>query len=375
MELPFLSLSKQKRTIPIEYTSPAGTHIFIDAPARTGIANIYDWDLIIYLVAVIRQRVDNGEEVENMIEFAPGDFLDTVRRPNTKQYQEGIVQSLRRLHATSITTNVRQQDQETSSKKEEAFHWVTGYSHTTKTINAANGPKEIVQNYRVELCPWLFKAAKNHKIILSLDEDYFLLTGGYERWLYRIVRKSAGYGAWTWRLRTLFDRSGVLEPQRLEGKNKETDKEFQKRRRETYKRFAYDIRRIVKDNDPETIKAKAKQAEAEGKKPKAPIPGYILSLKLVEGEYHLTAKAIETQGARAPLVDGEDTHRMRAGAFAIDFETEDAARARCIAVGADYYAILEDWKKSTLKNRMTLKNPNKAFLAYVKKACANASGR
>lgn len=365
MELPFLSLSKHKRTTPIAYTSPKGARIFVDAPPSTGIANIYDWDLIIYLVAVIRQRTDAGEDVTNLIEFAPGDFLDTVRRPNTKQYQDGILQSLKRLQATSITTNIREEDQEATTKTEKAFSWINDYEHVTKTIHTKNGPKEIIQNYRVELCSWLYQAAIKHQLILSIDEDYFLLTGGYERWLYRIVRKSAGNDTWTWKLRTLFERSGVLEPQRLEGKTKETDEEFQKRRRDTYKRFAYDIRRIVKDNDPEKIR---KDMEA-GKKVKAPIPGYRLSMKPVKNDYLLEARAIETSDFRAPMVTGETTHRMRAGAFAIDYETEDEARAKCIKAGLDYYAIFEEWKASTLKNKVTIKNPNLAFLAYVKRCC------
>lgn len=86
----------------------------------------------------------------------------------------------------------------------------------------------------------------------------------------------------------------------------------------------------------------------------------------MKGEYHLTAKAIETKSFRAPMLPDENTHRMRAGSFVLYFETEDQAKRVCIAAGLDCCGVLEEWKASTLKNRMNLDNPNKAFLGCVK---------
>jgi plasmid replication initiation protein len=53
----------------------------------------------------------------------------------------------------------------------------------------------------------------NCSLVLSLHRDYFLLTGGIERWLYRFVRKGAGRnrGGWRWRMRTLHERSGTTQ--------------------------------------------------------------------------------------------------------------------------------------------------------------------
>jgi len=48
--------------------------------------------------------------------------------------------------------------------------------------------------------------------------DYFQLTGGLERWLYRLARKAvpdkAEVPAIPFRMETLYERSGVIEPQR-----------------------------------------------------------------------------------------------------------------------------------------------------------------
>jgi plasmid replication initiation protein len=46
--------------------------------------------------------------------------------------------------------------------------------------------------------------------VLTIHEDYFLLTGGIERWLYRVARKHAGQqeGGWQFTMRQLYEKSG-----------------------------------------------------------------------------------------------------------------------------------------------------------------------
>lgn len=343
MELPFLSLSKQKRVKPIEYESRNGRKITVEGTPRIGIANIYDWDIIIYLVSVIRECLDDGKEVSQRIIFTPGDYLDAVRRPNTKHYQDGIGASLRRLKHTVVTTNIRMEDQEGGFKEERGFSWVNDYRVKTRMIRTSDGLKEIVEHYEVELCTWLYRAAVDKGLILSFDRDYFLLTGGYERWLYRLIRKSAGHTSWTWSLRSLYARSG-------EG--------------ESYKKFAYRIRQIVQDNEP------PKEGDTEHK---PPIPGYILSLEVENGEYNLKAKAIETRDIRARILPGETTHRRKAGSLALDYETEDAAKKICRSARLDYHSLEAEWRASTIKNGLKLENPNRAFLAYVRKAASRST--
>jgi plasmid replication initiation protein len=45
---------------------------------------------------------------------------------------------------------------------------------------------------------------------LTIHEDYFLLTGGIERWLYRVARKHAGAQrhGWGFTMRQLYEKSG-----------------------------------------------------------------------------------------------------------------------------------------------------------------------
>ena len=63
--------------------------------------------------------------------------------------------------------------------------------------------------------------------MLTIDRAYFDLTGGLERWLYRIVRKHGGRqsGGWSFDFVHLHAKSGSLSP---------------------LKHFAYDLREIVR---------------------------------------------------------------------------------------------------------------------------------
>src|SRR6202453_3164388 len=65
------------------------------------------------------------------------------------------------------------------------------------------------------------------RIVLTIDRAYFDLTGGLERWLYRLVRKHGGRqeGGWGFDFKQLHAKSGSLSP---------------------LKHFAYDLREIVR---------------------------------------------------------------------------------------------------------------------------------
>ena len=66
--------------------------------------------------------------------------------------------------------------------------------------------------------PWLYNAILRQREILAVHPDYFKLTGGLERWLYRLARKAvpdkAEVPAIPFRMDTLYERSGVIEPKR-----------------------------------------------------------------------------------------------------------------------------------------------------------------
>src|SRR4029077_7251630 len=74
---------------------------------------------------------------------------------------------------------------------------------------------------------WFYNAVLDDALILTIDRAYFALTGGLERWLYRLVRKHGGrqHFGWSFDLAHLHAKSGSLSP---------------------LKHFAYDLREIVR---------------------------------------------------------------------------------------------------------------------------------
>jgi hypothetical protein len=78
---------------------------------------------------------------------------------------------------------------------------------------------------------WFYRGVTEDGGVLSIDPAYFSITGGRERWLYRVARKHAGgngVDGFAISMPILFEKSGA------EG---------------TYRRFKFEILRIVKRND------------------------------------------------------------------------------------------------------------------------------
>jgi plasmid replication initiation protein len=72
--------------------------------------------------------------------------------------------------------------------------------------------------WEIELPPWLYHVILRRRDILAVHPDYFRLTGGLERWLYRLARKAvpekAEPPAISFRMATLHRQSGMTRPQR-----------------------------------------------------------------------------------------------------------------------------------------------------------------
>ncbi len=94
---------------------------------------------------------------------------------------------------------------------------------------------------------WFYAGVMEQALVLTIDRSYFALTGGIERWLYRIVRKHGGRqaGGWSFDLAHLHLKSGSLSPR---------------------KRFTFELRAIVR---------------------RQPLPGYRLTLETELGRERL----------------------------------------------------------------------------------------
>ncbi len=201
MAYPLLSLEK-RRTAPIEYARN-GVSIEVHSPAKFGLATIWDWDLIIFAASHLNQAIEDGRKPAPRISFVPYDCLRQIGRPIGGAHYKMLAEAIRRLRATTIITNVRfddavEEDGDVVPGEERPFSWLTDYRlpkkyrprvYTTPddithiTPQDHKGEPDPRQPWEIKLSPWLYRAIVRQRDLLAVHPDYFLLTGGVERWL------------------------------------------------------------------------------------------------------------------------------------------------------------------------------------------------
>jgi plasmid replication initiation protein len=201
MILPTLSLSKAKRIAPIEWSSADGsTWVKVYPHAEYGIATIWDYDVILWAVSQLNEAVEHGIEPRPTIRFMPHELLRSIgRATGGLQYQQ-LQAALTRLRGTTIHTNVRG----SGRKKVAVFGWLEDW---TDVIDEATG---LSRGMSLTVPRWIFDGVVRERAVLSIPPAYFDLTGGIERWLFRLGRKMVGHQADGWRFSVshLWERSG-----------------------------------------------------------------------------------------------------------------------------------------------------------------------
>ena len=224
MGYPFVALQK-RRTTAIRY-SDADVWLMVSAAPEFGIATIWDWDVMIFAASHINEAIESRRQISPRITFVPHDCLKQIGRPIGGRSYQLLADAIRRLHATSVITDIREADQ-SETGEEQGFHWLTGYRlpkkycrHYTTPDNITHitprdstGEADPTRPWVIELPPWIYNAIVRRGDILAVHPDYFQLTGGLERWLYRLARKAvpdkAEPPAIRFKMETLHARAGV----------------------------------------------------------------------------------------------------------------------------------------------------------------------
>jgi plasmid replication initiation protein len=223
MERPFFSLSKSKRMKPIEYVNENdGIFVTVQPHQDYGMATIWDADILIWAASVLADMKNRGtNDIPRELKFQPHDLLRAISRSTGGRDYAQLRDALERLKTTAVTTNVRV----LRGKKNVMFSWIDGWE------DLIDAQTKESRGMSITVSDWFYKGVTEDGGILSIDPAYFSITGGRERWLYRVARKHAGgNGAdgFAISMPVLFDKSGA------EG---------------TYRRFKFEILRIVQRND------------------------------------------------------------------------------------------------------------------------------
>lgn len=229
---PFFALGKRPRFEPIVYQAK-DVEIMITGAKPDGIATIWDADILMWVISQVIEARDRGEETSQQIYFTPYDCLRGIyRRTSGYEYQQ-VMKAIRRLHGTTVRTNIRKSDDMPLSpsdrnRLEVGFHWLESYGIQYVERNG----KKIPQGVTAILPNWLYRAVIRQRNVLTIDDRYFSIKGGIERVLYLIARKHVGMQqAWGATMKELYRKTGSDAP---------------------FKNFAITVRKLVeRDSLPE----------------------------------------------------------------------------------------------------------------------------
>lgn len=235
MAWPFFSLAKSKRVTPIDFHM-GDTWIVVEATPEHGMATIWDADVLIWAASQIVEARDAGRQTSRLMATTPHEILTFIGRGTGRDNYDRLKAALDRLQSTTIATSIRQPLQ----RRRHRFSWINEWKERLDGDGRPLGIEMIVPD-------WFFAGVMDQALVLTIDRAYFDLTGGIERWLYRIVRKHGGRqtGGWSFDLAHLHLKSGVLSP---------------------LKRFSFELRGIVR---------------------RQPLPGYRLALETELGRERL----------------------------------------------------------------------------------------
>lgn len=220
MEFPFVALSKD-RINPLVYESEDKTQkVVISGHRGHFLASIYDWDIILVVAGKIQEILNKSEIPSHNVIIPRHELLKTLGKQGGKKEQKDLEKSLQRLQLTGITTTVNNKDY----RYKAGFGFIDSWGYLER-----KNDREI-KNVKITLSPWLYELCCAKGNLLKSHRDYFELTSGLKRFLYRTARKHAGNNkdGWEFSLEKLYEKSG-------------SEREF--------KKFKSDLKVAVIEND------------------------------------------------------------------------------------------------------------------------------
>ena len=234
MAYPFFSLAKSHRTTPIDFRA-GDVAIRVEAVPEHGMATIWDADVLIWAASQIVEARDAGLRTSRLMAATPYEILTFTGRGTSLRDYQRLKAALDRL-------------QSTHGRRRRIAPDPPKARGCIASPGSTNGPSAPTRNGHpggIELIvpDWFYRAVLDDALVLTIDRAYFDLTGGMERWLYRLVRKHGGRqrNGWRFDFRHLHLKSGSLSP---------------------FKRFAFELRDIIR---------------------RQPLPGYSLSVEVEIG--------------------------------------------------------------------------------------------
>ncbi|KZE34494.1 replication initiator protein A [Chelatococcus daeguensis] len=198
MERPFFSLAKRPRTTPILYRA-AEVEVQVFAMPEHGMATIWDADVLIWAASQIVAAENNGLTTSRFFRFMPYQLLRAIGRATGNREYLLLKAALGRLQSTVIAATIRNG----RHWRRRQFSWINEWEEMTTRAGRVEGMEFVLPE-------WFYNSVIDRSLVLTIDPAYFRLTGGIERWLYRVARKHAGHQpeGWAFEISHLHQKSG-----------------------------------------------------------------------------------------------------------------------------------------------------------------------
>jgi plasmid replication initiation protein len=133
------------------------------------------------------------------MQATPYEILRFIGRGKSLRDYQRLKAALDRLQSTTVATSIR----ETTGRRLHRFSWINEWKELADASGTPLGIELILPD-------WFYAGVLDAALVLTIDPAYFRLTGGIERWLYRLARKHGGKQAYGWQFdfRYLHQKSG-----------------------------------------------------------------------------------------------------------------------------------------------------------------------
>jgi len=217
MGVPFLALSKN-RTKPIVYESKDGKiKVKISAHREHYVASIYDWDIIQLISGKMQEMINSSSDIPpRTLIIARHKLIKSLHKHDVRKTAKEIEASLSRLNSTLIETTIRNEDY----RYKGGFGFLDSWGYTER---------KDIKEFRITLSQWLYDGICKKGALLRVSQEYFDITSGLKKFLYRTARKHVGNNEhWEFSIEELYKKSS-------------SEREFRK--------FKHDLKKAIIDND------------------------------------------------------------------------------------------------------------------------------
>lgn len=205
MDIAIFRLSKKNQRVGevIRYELLDG-HVEVSSGAF-GMATVWDYDIVLMMVSHLNQAMNRyrdgaGDKPGKIFRPHASEILKFTRRGNGSRQAQEIEAALDRLQTTRIKTVRMKADLRTT----EAEGLITRYRVLSRTST------NKIDSVEIEVPEWIYHEIVNCKSpsVMTVHPDYFLITKGIGRFVYRLARLRAGKTVATWSFKKIYEHSG-----------------------------------------------------------------------------------------------------------------------------------------------------------------------